>query len=71
MSQDPRETIRRLQRTLQQRTRTGFGGSGGGLPGGSSLRPVVGLVLLGLGGILVSNSLFNGTIIGSGRSRVR
>jgi hypothetical protein len=60
MSQDPRETIRKLQQTLQQRTRNGFRGSGG-LPGGAPLRPLAGLILLGLGGIIVSNSIFNGT----------
>jgi hypothetical protein len=61
MSQDPRETFRRLQQTLQQRTRQGFGGSGG-VPGGASLKPLAGLILLGLGGIIVSNSLFNGML---------
>jgi hypothetical protein len=59
MSQDPRETIRRLQQTIQQRTRGGFGGSAG-FPGGAPVRSIAGLVLLGLGGIIVSNSLFNG-----------
>jgi hypothetical protein len=59
MSQDPRETFRRLQQTLQQRSRQGFG-VGAGIPGGASLRPLAGLILLGLGGVIVSNSLFNG-----------
>ncbi len=65
MAQDPREAFRRLQQTLQQRTRSGFGGSGGGLPGGASARPLAGLILLGLGGLIVSNALFNGMLTGS------
>jgi len=64
MSQDPRETIRKLQQTLQQRTRNRFGGSGG-MPGGAQLRPLAALILLGIGGYIVSNSLFNGTFIRS------
>lgn len=59
MSQDPRETLRRLQQTIQQRTRTGFGGSGG-LPAGPQLRSLAGLILLGVGGYILSNSIFNG-----------
>jgi prohibitin 2 len=59
MSQDPRETLRKLQQTLQQRTRNGFGGSGG-MPGGAQARPLAALILLGIGGYIVSNSIFNG-----------
>ena len=65
MAQDPREAFRKLQQTLQHRTRGGFRGSGGGLPGGASARPIAGLILLGLGGLLVSNALFNGMLTGS------
>lgn len=64
MAQDPREAFRKLQQTLQQRTRGGFGGRGGGIPGGASARPLAGLILLGLGGLLVSNALFNGMLTG-------
>lgn len=68
MAQDPRETIRKLQQTLQQRTRGGFGGSGG-LPGGAQLRPVAALILLGLGGYILSNSIFNGRNMQLARNR--
>jgi hypothetical protein len=63
MSQDPRETLRKLQQTLQQRTRGGFGGMGGmgGIPGGAPVKPIAALIMLGLGGIIISNSIFNGT----------
>jgi prohibitin 2 len=60
MSGDPRETFQRLQRVLQQRTRGGIGGAGG--PGGS-VKSIVSLVLLGVGGVALSNSLFNGKYI--------
>jgi hypothetical protein len=59
MSQDPRETLRKLQQTLQQRTRGGFGGMGG-IPGGAPVKPIAALIMLGLGGIIISNSIFNG-----------
>lgn len=69
MAQDPRETIRKLQQMLQQRTRNGFGGAGG-IPGGASLRPLAGLILLGLGGIIISNSIFNGITTGVSHNHV-
>lgn len=56
---DPRETWARLQQTLQSAQRRGRGGLGGGLPknvfGGAA-----GAVLLIGGGLVLSNSLFNG-----------
>ncbi|WEW57990.1 Prohibitin-2, subunit of the prohibitin complex (Phb1p-Phb2p) [Emydomyces testavorans] len=59
---DPRETWQRLQTALQQRGRGGFGGFGG-FPGGGkpgrALGGVGALVVLGLGGYVISNSLFN------------
>lgn len=62
MSQDPRDTIRKLQQVLQQRTRNGFGGGVGGMPGGAQARPLIGLVLLAVGGFVISKSIFNGSI---------
>lgn len=57
MSQDPREYMQRLQRAIQQRQSAGFGG---GMPGGGAAgRGIVGLVLLGAGAVIVSNSIFN------------
>lgn len=57
MSYDPRQHFERIQRSLQQRGGAGFGG---GMPGGGAAgRGVVGLILLGVGGAIVSNSLFN------------
>lgn len=59
---DPRETWRRLQISLQQRGGQGFGG---GFPGGNprgGAAAIGGLVLLGVGGVLISNSLFNGKL---------
>jgi prohibitin 2 len=59
MAGDPRETWQRLQNTLQQRGRAGFGPGFGGSPrrafGGAGA-----LILLGVGGYIISNSLFNG-----------
>ena len=57
MAQDPREYMQRLQRAIQSR-QGGFGG--GSFPsGGAGGRGVAGLVLLGIGAVVVSNSLFN------------
>lgn len=67
---DPREQFQRLQRTLQNSGR-GFGGASPGGPGG---RAVGGLILLGVAGVIASNSLFNGmpgTTLGSLHSNVR
>lgn len=61
MASNPRETLHRLQQSLhRQRTRNPFGG-GGGNPraAGGGLGA---LVLLGLGGWVLSNSLFNGIL---------
>jgi hypothetical protein len=57
MAQNPREHLERLQMMMRQR-RGGFGGFGGGAPGGA--RSVAALVALGIGGVLLSDSLFNG-----------
>lgn len=57
MAQDPREYMQRLQRAIQQRQGGGFGG---GMPsGGAAGRGVVGLIALGIGGVILSNSIFN------------
>lgn len=49
--------MQRLQRAIQQR---GQGGFGGGLPsGGAAGRGIVGLIALGVGATILSNSLFN------------
>ena len=53
---DPREQFQRLQRSLQQSSKGGFGGGGGGPAG----RGIVALVGLGVAGVIISNSLFNG-----------
>ena len=42
---------------LQNRSRSGFGG---GAPRGGGAGATAGLILLGLGGWVLSNSLFNG-----------
>jgi len=56
MAQDPREAWARLQRSLQQRS----AGFGGGFPGGSAGRNLVpGVIVLALGGYILSNSIFN------------
>ncbi|EEP76118.1 prohibitin-2 [Uncinocarpus reesii 1704] len=55
---DPRETWQRLQTALQQRGRGGpFGRMPGG--GGRAAGGIGALIALGLGGYLISNSLFN------------
>jgi hypothetical protein len=54
---DPREQFERIQRTLQARGR-GLGGGAAG-PGG---RAFGGLILLAGAGVILSNSLFNGTM---------
>lgn len=56
MAQDPREYMQRLQRALQQRQSAGFGGMPGG---GAAGRGVLGLIALGVGGVIISNSIFN------------
>lgn len=57
MATDPREYMQRLQRALQQRQ----GGFGGGMPSGGPAagRGLVGLIALGIGGVIISNSIFN------------
>lgn len=58
MSQDPKETWRRLQQTLasaQQQGRKGLGGNPRGAIGGAA-----GLLLLLGGAVVVNNALFNG-----------
>ncbi|KAK5078936.1 Prohibitin-2, subunit of the prohibitin complex (Phb1p-Phb2p) [Lithohypha guttulata] len=58
MAQDPREYMQRLQKAIQQR-QGGFGG-GGGLPGGGAAgRGLFGLIALGVGAAVISNSIFN------------
>jgi prohibitin 2 len=57
---DPRQTWQRLQQSLQQQGR-GSGFPGGGFPsGGRALGGAGGLLLLGVGGYVLLNSLFNG-----------
>lgn len=58
MAQDPREYFQRLQKAVQSR-QGGFGGSGGMPGGGAAGRGIAGLVLLGVGAVVVSNSIFN------------
>ena len=62
MSQDPREYLRRVQRTL---SRVQASGGGGGIPpGGRGLfGGAAGLLLLGGGVLFVNNALFNGKSI--------
>ena len=57
MATDPKEYMQRLQRAIQQRQ----GGFGGGMPGGAPAagRGLVGLIILGAGALVVSNSIFN------------
>lgn len=57
MSYDPREHFQQIQRTLQQRRGQGFGGVPGG---GAAGRGILALVGLGVAGIVLSNSIFNG-----------
>jgi len=57
MAYDPREHFQKIQRTLQQR---GGGGFGGGMPGGPAAgRGLLALVGLGVGAVIISNSIFN------------
>ncbi|RMJ27944.1 prohibitin 2 [Aspergillus sp. HF37] len=56
MAQNPREHLERLQMMMRQR-KGGFGGFGGGGPAGA--KSVAALVALGIGGVLLSDSLFN------------
>ena len=55
---DPREQFQRLQRSLQNSSKGGFGGGGAG--GGPAGRGIVALIGLGIAGVAISNSLFNG-----------
>ena len=65
MATDPRETWQRIQRSIQQRGQQGFGG---GLPGGNAGRSgIVALIALGIGGVIISNSLFNGMLSGEAK----
>lgn len=50
--------MQRLQRAIQQRGGAG-GAFGGGMPGPAAGRGIAGLVLLGIGAVVVSNSIFN------------
>ncbi|EFE43774.1 hypothetical protein TRV_01452 [Trichophyton verrucosum HKI 0517] len=54
---DPRETWQKLQTAIQQQGRRGFGA--GGPPGGKAIGGIGALIALGLGGYVLSNSLFN------------
>ena len=58
MSYDPREHFQQIQRNLQQRRGQGFGGLPGG--GAAAGRGILALVGLGIAGVVLSNSLFNG-----------
>ena len=61
MAQNPREHLERLQMMLRQRRAGGGAGSFGPMRGGpGGLRSVIALAVLGLGGVLLSDSLFNG-----------
>lgn len=59
MSYDPREHFQQIQRTLQQRRGQGFGGVPGG---GAAGRGILALIGLGVAGVVLSNSIFNGTL---------
>lgn len=59
MAYDPREHFQKIQRTLQQRGGGGFGGVPGG---GAAGKGLLGLIALGVGTIVISNSIFNGMI---------
>ena len=64
MAIDPREQWEKLQKRIQV-SRQGFG-SGGGFPGGggrAASRGVLGLVALGIAGVAISNSIFNGVFL--------
>jgi len=63
MAYDPREHFQKIQRTLQQRGGSGFGG---GLPAGGApaARGILALIALGVGGVVLSNSIFNGMLHG-------
>ncbi|EGD95333.1 prohibitin [Trichophyton mentagrophytes] len=54
---DPRETWQKLQTAIQQQGRKGFGA--GGPAGGRAAGGIGALIALGLGGYVLSNSLFN------------
>ncbi|EFE36110.1 uncharacterized protein ARB_05047 [Trichophyton benhamiae CBS 112371] len=54
---DPRETWQKLQTAIQQQGRRGFGA--GGPAGGRAAGGIGALIALGLGGYVLSNSLFN------------
>ncbi|EFQ99011.1 prohibitin-2 [Nannizzia gypsea CBS 118893] len=56
---DPRETWQKLQNAIQQQGRRGFGAGGGFPAGGKAFGGVGVLIALGLGGYVLSNSLFN------------
>lgn len=57
---DPRETWQKLQTAIQQQGRRGFGA--GGPAGGRAAGGIGALIALGLGGYVLSNSLFNGML---------
>lgn len=59
MSYDPREHFQQIQRTLQQRRGQGFGGIPGG---GAAGRGILALIGLGVAGVVLSNSIFNGNV---------
>jgi len=59
MSYDPREHFQQIQRTLQQRTGRGFGGVPGG---GAAGRGILALIGVGVAGVIISNSIFNGAL---------